>query len=34
METIIKQQQEQESPEKEADRKLLLELGKMLFSNK
>ena len=34
METIIKQQQEQESREKEADRKLLLKLGKMLFSNK
>ena len=34
METIIKQQQEQESRERETDRKLLLELGKMLFSNK
>ena len=30
METIIKQQQEQESREREADRKLLLELGKIV----
>ena len=34
METIIKQQQVQESRERMADRKLLLEFGKMLFSNK
>ena len=34
METIIKQQLERESREREADRKLLLGLGKMLFSNK
>ena len=34
MEIIIKQQQEQESREREAHRKLLLKLGKMLFSSK
>ena len=34
LETIIKQQQQQESREREADRKLLFELGKTLFSNK
>ena len=34
METIIKQQQVQESRQRKAERKLLLEFGKMLFSNK